>query len=369
MTPLARLLLQRIATGGPLSVADYMAASLGHREHGYYTTRDPLGPAGDFVTAPEVSQMFGELLGLWCAAAWSGRGHGAVGEPVNLVELGPGRGTLMNDALRALATAPALRDALRVTLVETSPALRAKQQATLAAHRTAGVPMTWCDTFADVPPGPLLLLANEFFDALPVHQFVRTDHGWHERVVTADAAGTGFAFAIGAPVDAAMDAAVLPAGAAAAPVGAITEARPAAQALVGAIAARIAAAGGAALIIDYGYATAATADTLQAVRSHGYAPVLAAPGDADLTAHVDFAALALAARQPGAATHGPVPQGRLLQRLGIEARASRLAATATDAQRRAIEAALRRLIASREMGTLFQALAITPPAADAPPGF
>ena len=362
MTPLARLLHQRIAAHGPLTIAEYMATALSHPTLGYYTTRDPIGRTGDFVTAPEVSQMFGELLGLWCADAWlrAGRPRHA-----NLVELGPGRGTLMADALRALAGMPDFLEAARVCLVETSPALRQRQADRLAATRADGVAITWCTKLDDVPPGPLFLLANEFFDALPVRQFEHLPDGWHERTVTAAATGDGLAFGHRA----AAETAALPAAARAAPVGAVAEACPAAQAITADIARRIAGDGGAALVVDYGTATPTAGDTLQAVRGHAYAPVLAAPGEADLTAHVDFGTLGNVARDAGAAVHGPIAQAGLLRRLGIEARAVRLAVDATDDQRGAIAAALERLIGPREMGTLFLALAITPADSDPPAGF
>ena len=362
MTPLTRLLRQRIAAHGPLTIAEYMATALSHPTLGYYMTRDPIGRAGDFVTAPEVSQMFGELLGLWCADAWlqAGRPRRA-----NLVELGPGYGTLMADALRALARVPDFLEAARIYLVETSPALRHRQADTLAAARADGVAIAWCAGLDEVPPGPLLLLANEFFDALPVRQFEHLADGWHERTVTAAATGGGLAFGHRATVETTA----LPAAARAAPVGAMAEACPEAQAIIADIARRITGDGGAALVVDYGAATPAAGDTLQAVRGHAYAPVLAAPGEADLTAHVDFGTLGRVARDAGAAAHGPIAQARLLRRLGVEARAAQLAAAATDAQRGAIAAAVQRLIGPREMGTLFLALAITPADSDAPAGF
>ena len=358
MTNLAGRLAERIRRDGPLSVADWMAAALTDPDDGYYIHRDPLGTAGDFVTSPEVSQMFGELIGAWCITGWH-----VMGRPgrVALVEFGPGRGTLMADLLRVAALDPGFRDALQVHLVEASPTLRAAQRATLD-----GVPVTWHDDLTGVPALPLLAVANEFVDALPVRQYERAPAGWCERLVDLDpAAGEppGFRFTLGPPGDPGE----LPAPADA-PVGALAEICPQGRAFAGALAGRLAADGGAALIVDYGYARG-YGDTLQAVRRHRYAPFLDAPGEADLTAHVDFAALAAAAVAQGATAHGPIGQGAFLRALGIETRAAGLAAAATPAQRADIETALRRLIGDNEMGTLFKALALTAPQLPAPIGF
>lgn len=298
----------------------------------YYATRDPFGAAGDFVTAPEVSQMFGELIGLWCVEVW--RAMGAP-RPLRLVELGPGRGTLMSDALRAAGLAPDFLAAADVWLVETSPVLRAAQA---RAVPRAG----FREAFAETPDGPLLLVANEFFDALPVRQFVRQGQGWIERRVGLD--GDRFIF-LGA--------------------GEVAEAAPARDAAMAEIARRVAAFGGAALAIDYGYLESAPGDTLQAVREHRFAPPLEAPGEADLTAHVDFAALARAARAEGAAVHGPVEQGDFLRALGVEARAAALRPRGGAA----VDAALRRLTAPDAMGSLFKVIAVTHPDLAPPPGF
>lgn len=354
MTPLARLLEAEIALTGPLPVGRYMALALGHPQHGYYMHGRPFGRGGDFITAPEISQMFGELLGLWCADTWTRLGRPA---QVNLVELGPGRGTLMADALRALQRVPGLRPAIH--LVETSPTLRAAQAAALRGHDVA-----WHDSFDTVPGGPLLLLANEFFDALPVRQFVRLRDGWHERLVGLAPGGAGFAF-VAAPDALPLD---HPA-AAGAPEGSIVETCPAGAAIAAAIGARVARDGGAALIVDYGHAEPRAAATLQAVRGHARHDVLAEPGLADLTAHVDFAALATAARQAGAAAFGPISQGALLGALGIAARAARLQRDAADGQAAAVAAALHRLVAPDAMGDLFKALALAPPELGPPAGF
>ncbi len=359
---LAERLKARIAATGPISVADYMAACLGDADDGYYMRRDPLGAAGDFTTAPEISQMFGELLGLWCAEVWRRAGAPA---PVNLVELGPGRGTLMADALRAAAAAmPDFRGALAVHLVETSPTLRALQQSALADAAPH-----WHDGLETVPAGPALILANEFFDALPVRQFQRAADDWRERLVTIDAEGGGFAFTLAARPGG-FDGDSHPALAGAA-VGAIAETCPAALDLAGRIGRRLNRDVGAALIVDYGPAARAPGDSLQAVKAHAYHPVLADPGAADLTAHVDFESLLGAAAAAGAGTFGPVTQGALLARLGIRERLQRLLAGADADRQAALLAAHRRLTDGDEMGSLFKAVAFVglDSASPPPPGF
>lgn len=360
-TALGDLLARRIRIAGPLSVADYMREALGHPTHGYYATRDPLGAGGDFVTAPEISQMFGELIGLWLLFNWMSAGSP---DPFRLVELGPGRGTLMADALRAARLRPAFLSAMRLHLVETSPTLRDRQQETLLPLTAGLEPPQWHETLDEVPEGPLFLVANEFFDALPVHQFERGDTGWHERAVGLDPAGA-LAWIAAAPGSAF---ALIDPGMHALPPGSIVEISPAAITIAGTIGERIARDGGAALLVDYGYAQPLGQPTLQAVRAHRYHDPLEAPGDADLTAHVDFGALARAASEAGAATWGPIAQRDLLERLGIRERAGQLAADASPAQAAEIEAALSRLLDEGGMGSLFQALAITQGAAP-PPGF
>ena len=359
MGRLAEHLRRRIAVQGPLTVAEYMADCLGHPRLGYYATKDPLGAAGDFITAPEISQMFGELIGLWCAEVW-----GAMGapEPVILAELGPGRGSLMADVLRATRTVPAFAAAVRLHLVETSPALRQRQRRALDEAAPGAAP-AWHDDFSGVPEGPLLLAANEFFDALPVRQFERTAEGWRERLV--DAGPDGFRLVL-APGPAAP---LIPQSLAGAPPGSVVEFCAAGIGLAHAIASRLARFGGAALIVDYGHGANAIGETLQAVKDHAYHGVLESPGEADLTAHVDFAALARAAAGGGARFFGPVPQGRFLESLGIGARAEALAADAAPDQAADIEAARRRLTGAEGMGTLFKAAAIQHPDLPVPPGF
>lgn len=358
-TKLAAYLRSLIAAQGPITVARFMAEALGHPEHGYYRTRDPLGAAGDFTTAPEISQAFGELIGAWTAVVWDQAGRP---DPVGLVELGPGRGTLMADLLRTIGkVAPAFRAAAEIHLVETSPALRAAQAATLDGQPT------WHDDVASLPDGPAIVIANEFLDALPVHQLVARDGRWHERLVGVDPETDRLRFEIASgpsPLSPAVPSSVAPAD------GVIFEWRPAAISLVADVGERLRAHGGAALFVDYGHGESAAGDTLQAVRDHAFAPVLEAPGEADLTAHVDFGALRRAAEEAGIAAHGPVTQGSFLRTLGIETRRAALtAASASPAEHAAIEAGIRRLIDPDQMGTLFEVLALTPRQQAAPPGF
>jgi SAM-dependent MidA family methyltransferase len=346
----------RIEAHGPIPLADYMALCAAH----YYATRDPLGRGGDFITAPEVSQMFGELIGAWMATVWQQMGGP---KPVRIVELGPGRGTLMADALRAAKVLPAFRDSIALHLVEISPVLRSKQQETL---RNAGVPVAWHAALDEVPDGPAIVIANEFFDALPVNQAMKFAEGWHERRVGLDADGR-FVFAE-ADVPLAQFADRLPFAIANSSPGAVFEWRdPASARALGARVAR----GGAALVIDYGHARCAAGETLQAVGAHAFADPLARPGDVDLTAHVDFEALMNDAAAGGAKAFGPVEQGEFLRRLGIEARAATLKAKATPEQAAAVDAALSRLTGSSQgdMGRLFKVVALVQPPIGVPPGF
>ena len=362
MTGLLAHLRRRIALEGPLTVARYMEECLGNPAHGYYMTRDPLGADGDFTTAPEISQMFGELIGLWAAVQWQ-----AMGTPgaVHLVELGPGRGTLMADALRAMGTVAPFRAAVQVHLVETSPVLRDAQRKTLAAAHPGVTPQWWND-FSQVPAGPALVIANEFFDALPIRQFLRGPDGWRERLVAWDADAAALAFVLSGAQAASP---LIPPPLNQAPEGSLIEICPAGLRKGHTLAARLAAQGGAALIVDYGHDRSAPGDTLQAVKGHEYADVLTAPGEADLTAHVDFQQLAQTCIQAGAVTFGPVGQGDFLTALGIGARAQALAAKADARQKTAIDAAFARLTGAGQMGRLFRVLAVQHPGLPTPPGF
>ena len=421
MTVLADRLIARIRAAGPMTIAEFMAACLGDPAHGYYMTQEPFGRGGDFVTAPEVSQMFGELIGAWAIATWQ-----AMDRPARIVlaELGPGRGTLMADLLRAARLAPAFLAAAEVHLVETSPRLREAQAATLAGARA-----TWHGRIEEIPAGPLLLLANEFFDALPIRQFVTTPEGVAERMVGLDGEGR-LAFGLRPvlassephPPQASLTAAPppkrsylprkggeehmrpAPSSATTAPVtgpetvrqvpasppageagfprfatqidwksgrgvatrplvepGAIVEFSPAGTAIMATIAARLARDGGAALVVDYGYAGPAAGDTLQAVRRHGYDDVLGHPGEADLTAHVDFAALAQAANEAGAVAWPLLTQGEFLARLGLAERSAALARGKDAKAAAAIAAAAERLAGPQAMGNLFKVLAVSAP--------
>jgi len=359
--PLETEIRRRIAVAGPMPVAEYMALCLADSEHGYYTTRDPLGARGDFITAPEVSQMFGEMIGLWMAATWK-----QMGSPENLriIELGPGRGTMMKDALRAAKVMPDFLKAVVLHLVEISPALEAQQQRTL---EPLSMPMFWHPALIDVPPGPAIVLANEFFDALPVHQAVKTEHGWHERQIEVDSTGN-LAFTIAPDPIPQLDR-LLPPALRNAPDASIFEWR--ADNVAMELGKRLTRDGGAALVIDYGHAQSAIGDTFQAVGRHAYADPLSAPGSIDLTAHVDFQALAKAVEAMGASGYGPVTQSQLLRRLGIMTRATSLKSKAAAGVAADIDAALKRLISegAAGMGVLFKAAAFAHPALGVPPGF
>ena len=353
MTPLGQRLARRIAQTGPIPLADYMAACLTDPEGGYYTTGLPFGAAGDFTTAPEISQMFGEMLGLSLMQAWVDQGRPA---PAVLAELGPGRGTLMADLRRTLAALPGAAAAMAVHLVEVSPRLRAAQAAALAPAVPA-----WHDHVADLPEAPLFLVANEFLDALPIRQFRRVAGGWREVMVGCDDAGRLV------PGLAPPSSPGFLADRTDVPEGAIVEHCPALPAIVAEVAGRIARHGGAAIFVDYG-GWAGSGDTFQAVQAHAPADPFAEPGRADLTAHVDFAAVAAAARAAGAAATAMVPQGVFLERLGITARAEVLAARLTGAARDNHVAAHRRLTHPEAMGQLFKVIAIHPADAPPPPG-
>lgn len=349
MTPLARLLIQRIRETGPITVADYMAECLLHPVHGYYMTRDPFGAVGDFTTAPEISQMFGELLGLALAQAWLDRGAPT---PFTLAELGPGRGTLMADILRATKGVPGFRAAAQVVLVEASPSLREVQGTTLSGHAPV-----WVSRVEDLPEAPLFLIANEFLDALPVRQFQRGAQGWQERLV--GLRDDRLTFGLSAPLPQVPETPALRH----APEGALVEDNLPARIAVAEVAKRIARHGGIAYWIDYG-GWRSQGDTLQALRNHAFDDPLAHPGEADLTAHVDFEPLAALARAFAYDT-----QGAVLARLGIDARAERLAAKLTGAALESHRAAHRRLTDPSEMGSVFKVLAVTSAGAPPPPGF
>jgi SAM-dependent MidA family methyltransferase len=359
-SPLEAEIRRIIEVAGPMPVAQYMSLCLTHPAHGYYMSRNPFGGAGDFTTAPEVSQMFGELIGLWAAAVFR-----LMKSPprLTLVELGPGRGTLMRDALRALKVVPDFRQSVDVHLVEISPRLEETQRETLADSEA---PIAWHRTLDDVPTGPSLILANEFLDALPVHQAVKLQDGWHTRVVGLDASGN---LSLGMTAEAIPHfERTLPPNVREAAIGSIFEWR--ADTIAFEIGRRVRKQG-AALFIDYGHARSEVGDTLQAVGAHAFADPKSAPGLVDLTAHVDFQAFGQAAESMGVRTHGPITQGEFLRRLGIEARASALKARAPLDKALEVDAALRRLTQGGRtgMGELFKVMALGDPALGPLPGF
>jgi NADH dehydrogenase [ubiquinone] 1 alpha subcomplex assembly factor 7 len=345
-----------IGQEGPISLERYMALALAHPTHGYYMNRDPFGAEGDFTTAPEISQMFGELIGLWAAEVWAAIGGP---DPLRLIELGPGRGTLMSDALRAARVAPEFRAALDVCLIETSPALAAIQHDTLL---TAGAPVSWAAQLDDAPDGPAVMIANEFLDALPIRQYVRGPRDWRERLVCLDGAGK-LTFGLSPEPEHFIRGQ--------AEEGDVLEINAVGHRLMFEIGARLARQGGAALFVDYGHTATGFGDTLQALRAHRMVDPLVDPGDADLTAHVDFAAMARSARAAGAAVYGPIDQGDFLKALGIEQRAQALSSRAAAAQAADIEAARLRLTGKGpgQMGALFKAMVVANRQVPVPPGF
>ena len=342
MTPLAEIIVQRIRATGPMNLADYMELCLLHPRFGYYATRDPFGNSGDFITAPEISQIFGELCGLSLAQSWIDQGRPA---PFTLAEPGPGRGTLMADMLRAMQAVPGMTEAAEVVLIEASAHLRQMQQKRLGDVRHL-------ESIEELPTNPLFMIANEFFDALPIRQFQRVESGWAERVV--GLSDDGLRIGLSPPVNLPREG----------HIGDIVEDCPAAIPIMTAIATRIAAHGGAAIIVDYG-GWNGFGDTFQAVRGHAPEDPFASPGEADLTAHVDFAPLAAAAIRAGAAVSRPICQGDWLLSLGAEARARRL----YEAGDKGALDALRRLTDGQEMGHLFKAMAVWPKGAPPVPGF
>ena len=357
MSELLDILRREIRLQGPITLARYMDICLVHSKHGYYRKQDPLGRAGDFTTAPEISQMFGELIGIWAGVVWQQMGQPSA---VNLVELGPGRGTLMADALRAASIVPSFMDAIAIHLVEISPALRAVQAKALAAYGPA-----WHDNDTTLPAGPLIIIANEFFDALPILQFERRASLWHERLVGLAEDGQ-LCFVLSPPQSANP---MVPDSHKNAPDGTIVEVCPAAWNIVARLADAVGQHGGGALIIDYGHDGRRAGNTFQAVKDHRFHRPFEMPGEVDLTAHVDFGALASAANTLSTIIYGPLAQGAFLEALGIRERADALMNEAPLAQRNEIRSALARLTGTEEMGTLFKAMAIARSDTPPPPGF
>jgi SAM-dependent MidA family methyltransferase len=344
---LRKRLAAEIAAGGPISVAQFMTRCLHDPQHGYYATRPALGPDGDFITAPLISQMFGELIGAWVVATWQEMGAPT---PVRLVEMGPGDGTLMSDLLRAARLSPAFMAAAEVWLIEISDPLRARQRELL------GEALRWASSLSEVPGGaPLIVVSNELLDCLPARQFVRTATGWAEQVIGLDSDGRLAFGLVAAPALAFPDA----------PEGAVWEQSAAQHALGRELGGRIVDDGGAALLIDYGRAHPGFGDTLQALRRHEKVDPLEDPGEADLTVHADFPSVLSAARAEGAET-ALLTQGEFLARLGVGERAEALV-RARPHKTAVIGRQLTRLVAADEMGELFKAACIhapgwTPPA-------
>lgn len=351
MNALGSYLVKLIKAQGPITMATFMAEALGNAKLGYYMKKDPFGRKGDFTTAPEISQMFGEMVGLWHGVNWLNMESP---EKIHLIELGPGRGTLMRDVLRAMKVIPGLPDAIELHLVEISPVLRKIQAQTLKDHK----PPIWHNRVSDAldkaAGEPVLVIANEFFDALPVRQFQKTDHGWHERLVCL---GKQQELVLRlAP--AASPEQIIPPALHRADEGSITEVCKVGENILAEIAEYIQQYCGAALMIDYGHDTHGTGDTLQAVKNHKYVDILSDPGDVDLTTHVDFQRLKEIAHGYETRTYGPENQGAFLKSLGIEHRAQILLDTATEGQKKDILAALHRLTDDGEMGSLFKVLAL-----------
>ncbi len=350
-TPLEAELKRLISADGPLRLDRYMELCLGHHEYGYYRTRDPFGGEGDFITAPEVSQMFGELIGVWCVDAWD-----AAGQPprLQIVELGPGRGTLMADVTRTLNSIASFQTELAIHMVETSPVLKVRQEQALAA---APISVTWHESLSDVPRAPSIFVANEFFDALPVRQFEHRAGAWFERVVGLTTQGRlTLGLAPGAydissfspPQSKPSD-------------GDVWEYAPVCRDIANAMSDRLTGDGGAALMIDYGHLSSGYGDTVQAVRAHKPVAITHLPGESDLTVHVDFAGLSRALGDSDAQVWPAIPQGEFLRAMGIDARADALKRNAGAKVIADIDAALERLTHCDQMGNLFKVCAAAGP--------
>lgn len=355
---LEQILKRRIAEHGPLRVSDYMEAALYHPDFGYYVKAKPIGAEGDFITAPEISQMFGELIGLWCLQAWRDMGRPA---RFRWIELGPGRGNLMQDALRATGQDPQFTAAAKICLVEKNEHLQARQAEALNRFDN----IQWYSGLNEIPDDPSIVIANEFFDCLPIDQFIFRNQAWFQRKVGLDSSGA-LAFETDTEPVAADTVAHAPPGA---DDGDIIELCPPASAVIKTLTAKLLRFAGRALIIDYGYQGPAIGDTLQSIALHKFADVLQNPGQVDITAHVDFAALAKDAEDQGLVAHGPIEQGAFLNALGLPLRADALKAHATPAQAAAITQAAHRLVDPHQMGELFKVLSLSSPGLTAPPGF
>jgi len=351
MTALEAYLIKLIKAQGPLSIAAYMAEALGNKTHGYYMKQDPFGQGGDFTTAPEISQMFGEIIGLWLGTNWITMN---CPEKIHLIELGPGRGTLMQDAVRAMKAIPGLLDSTQLHLVEMSPALRKIQQKNLQDYPSPQWHDRINDALEQADGQPILLIANEFFDALPVRQFQKRTGGWHERLICLDVSEKLALQLAPAPISEQL----IPALYHRAETGAIVEISAIAETILAQIAEYIKIYGGAALIIDYGHDSHGTGDTLQAVKTHSYQDILSQPGDVDLTCHVNFQRLKEIAQLSNLKIFGPIGQGAFLNAMAIKARSDILCAAATEQQKNDIHAALHRLTHDEAMGQIFKVMAL-----------
>ncbi len=356
MSALAAIIREKIASSGPISIADYMALALTHPQYGYYMKRDPFGARGDFITAPEISQIFGEMIGIWCTQIWVQMGGGAI----SLVELGPGRGSLMADMLRATQSAANFHESITIHMVETSPTLAHAQYNAL---RDKHPRIEWLDDIAQLPPSRTIVIANEFFDALPIKQYVMTDEGMRERRVTWNDTRSVFEFILAEP------GLMLAKSGSRIAANTVMEHSPISRSIMRQLAAHIHTHGGAGLIIDYGYLGEAHHDTLQAMKAHVFHPVLTDPGEADITAHVDFTSLMDIARGEGNSVAPLINQGEFLVRMGAQLRLEMLLRQATPEQREPLISGLQRLISPQAMGELFKVMGFVSDARLEPPAF
>lgn len=353
-------LKQRIQNEGPITLADYMQACLSDPDHGYYRVRDPLGALGDFITAPEISQVFGELIGIWSLSVWNSLGQPG---PFKLIELGPGRGTMLNDALRAARILPGFLKNTSVHLTETSPVLRDKQKELLSHH---AVEFSWHDDPENIAPGPSIIVANEFLDALPIHQLVFRGGKWFERMIGLDSKDELMFIHALKPF---TNHNIIPRLPQKVTDGDILEIRPAVSEVIRMLKKRSTLHPVVALFIDYGHSQTAYGDTFQAIKNHKFYPPLKTPGEADLTSHVDFGALKELANKSGMRTYGPLTQSHFLQKLGIQQRTEQLVKSSTPDKRRGIVEGVERLVAAGKMGELFKVLVVTGGTQVIPPPF
>ncbi len=356
-SPLLERITRQISLNGPMPLAEYMHVCMADPTDGYYANREAIGRSGDFITAPEVSQMFGEMIGVWCVLAWE-----AMGKPksVNLVELGPGRGTLMADLLRTTQKFTEFHSALAVHLIETSPRLRNEQQLLLCDSHSK---ISWHDNLNDVLDVPFLLIGNEFLDVIPIRQFVKNGKNWPERAVGLDENGKLCWMLTPASIDTKS----LPAGSSDEPDGAVFEKSPAREAVVLDITSKVKSNGGVGLFIDYGHTQSGFGDTFQAMWAHEFADPLTDPGHCDLTSHVDFEALTRVAEQAGANIKPVITQGEFLLKLGLLERAAELGRGKLEELQKRLTGEAERLALPDQMGDLFKVFCLSSVATDIPP--